>query len=199
MVPRSTNARSLHDHERALVEVQPAVAVVLDDLELAHAVAHRAAAVVVRLQRVRERAARRRPADREALRAVAGGDVGVELAARRPAGARRSTRGRRARRGCGSRRRWRRSPSSARSAATARSRRCRARARAARGSRRRAPAPRASRPRRSGPGPRAGCGRRPRSGRRDSGAPRRRRSPRTPRAGGPASSSANASRRWVAG
>src|SRR4051812_37346962 len=39
-----------HDHERALLEREVAVAVVLDDLELAHAVAHRAARVVVRLE-----------------------------------------------------------------------------------------------------------------------------------------------------
>jgi hypothetical protein len=54
---------------------------VLDDLELAHAVAHRPARVVVGLQLVR--IGRRLVEDREALRTVAGGDVGVEPAARR--------------------------------------------------------------------------------------------------------------------
>src|SRR6185312_8006531 len=55
--------------------------IVLDDLQLAHPVAHGPAAVVMGLQVVGRRAPRGRTADREALGAVAGRDVGVELAA----------------------------------------------------------------------------------------------------------------------
>ena len=69
----------MHDDEGALVEFELALAVVLHDLELAHAVAHRPAAEVVGGELVGEGAGGAR--DGEAFGAVAGGDVVVELAA----------------------------------------------------------------------------------------------------------------------
>src|SRR5262245_13268431 len=68
-----------HRDEGALRERDPALAVVLDDLDLAHAVAHRSSRVVVRAKLVE--CTFLRATDREALRTVAGGDVGVEIAA----------------------------------------------------------------------------------------------------------------------
>ena len=69
----------LHDHEGPLVEAQPALAVVLQDGERAHAVAHRTAAIEVGRQRVGEGA--RLARDGEALGAVTGGDIVEQLAA----------------------------------------------------------------------------------------------------------------------
>jgi hypothetical protein len=70
----------MHNHEWLLAKFQLPFAVVLDDLQLAHAVTHRSTGVVVHLQHVRigARAARQR----EALRSVAARDVRVQRAAR---------------------------------------------------------------------------------------------------------------------
>jgi len=64
-------------------EGKTALAVVVDDLELGHAVAHGPARVVVGLQRVLRSALPPGLADGEALGAVASGDVGVEVATAR--------------------------------------------------------------------------------------------------------------------
>src|SRR5690606_7036855 len=68
-----------HDHEGVLGEGETASAIVLDDLELTHPVAHRPHRIVVGLEGVGARA--RFPRDGETLGAVASGDVGVQLAA----------------------------------------------------------------------------------------------------------------------
>jgi hypothetical protein len=86
-VPTQVDERMVgHDDEGSLVELQAAAAVVIDDFELAHAIAHRPARVVVGAQRVGAGTPGSRKPNGEALGAVARRHVGVELAAARELG-----------------------------------------------------------------------------------------------------------------
>src|SRR5258708_29995452 len=73
----------VHDDEGPLAEGELAVAVDLDHLELAHAVSHGAARIVVRAHVVRRRASRLRQSHDEALRTVARRHVRDEAPAAR--------------------------------------------------------------------------------------------------------------------